>query len=220
MRREGDCARPVTPASTFKIALAVIGYDAGILTSATAPTWPFRPGYPAWIASWRQPHSPTTWMRESVLWYSQEITRRLGAARFARAVKALDYGNADVSGDSGAGNGLTRAWLSSSLKISADEQVAFLTRLAAGTLPVAPAAQALAVRLLEQDARPQGWRVFGKTGTGPMKGGPTYGWFVGWAERDGRRLVFARLVEGGDWRATRPGVVARDGILAELPPPP
>lgn len=175
LRRDGDCARRVTPASTFKIALALMGYEAGILRSADAPEWPFRRGYPAWIPTWRRAHTPATWMRESVLWYSQEITRRLGAGRFAAAVRALGYGNADVSGDPGAGNGLTRAWLSSSLRISPDEQVAFLRRLAAGTLPVTPAAMAATAGLIDQGERPDGWRVHGKTGTGPLKGGPTYG---------------------------------------------
>lgn len=219
LRRDGDCAGRVTPASTFKIAIALMGYEAGILESATAPEWPFRPGYPAWIASWRRAHTPETWMRESVVWYSQEVTRRLGARRFAGFVRDFGYGNADVSGDPGAGNGLTRAWLSSSLRISPDEQVAFLSRLLAGALPLKPATVAATTRLIDQGERPGGWRIYGKTGTGPIKGGPTYGWFVGWAEGAARRIVFARLVSDGDSGGPPAGFVARDGLLAELFPP-
>ena len=43
---EGDCRSRVTPASTFKIALSLIGYDAGFLTGITTPVLPYRQGYP------------------------------------------------------------------------------------------------------------------------------------------------------------------------------
>ena len=45
---EGDCESRVTPASTFKVPLAVMGFDAGVLKSAHDPVLPFRQGYPDW----------------------------------------------------------------------------------------------------------------------------------------------------------------------------
>lgn len=39
--REGQCGERVTPASTFKIALSLMGYDAGVLRDAHAPTLAF-----------------------------------------------------------------------------------------------------------------------------------------------------------------------------------
>ncbi|ASX27927.1 hypothetical protein BA173_03570 [Rickettsia sp. MEAM1 (Bemisia tabaci)] len=53
----------------------------------------------------------------------------------------FSYGNQDTSGDKGKNNGLTNAWLSSSLEISPEEQIAFLQKLAADQLPVSLKAQ-------------------------------------------------------------------------------
>src|SRR5690606_12726087 len=101
-----------------------------------------REGYADWRPEWRQPATPAHWMRESVVWYSQQVTLRLGAERFAAYVAAFGYGNGDVSGDPGRGNGLTHAWLGASLEISPAEQVAFLRALIGHDLPVSAAAVA------------------------------------------------------------------------------
>jgi beta-lactamase class D len=59
---------------------------------------------------------------------SREMVSALRAAG-GRVVSLFNYGNVDVSGNPGQGDGLTQAWLTSSLKISALEQVAFMTAL-------------------------------------------------------------------------------------------
>jgi beta-lactamase class D len=75
-------------------------------------------------------------LRDSIVWYSQEVTRRLGPERFAAYVKAFEYGNEDVSGNPGKADGLAQSWLMSSLAISADEQVRSIRRLLDRQLPV------------------------------------------------------------------------------------
>jgi len=97
LMQRGDCERQVTPASTFKIPLSLMGYDAGFLKDEQAPELPFRPGYVDWRPSWRTATGPAGWMRESVVWYSQQITQALGKARFAAYTKRFGYGNQDVS---------------------------------------------------------------------------------------------------------------------------
>ncbi|AFK55237.1 class D beta-lactamase [Tistrella mobilis KA081020-065] len=235
--REGKaCAVSVTPASTFKIALALMGFETGILTDAHHPVLSWHKGYPAWRASWRQDTDPRRWMTDSVVWYSQVITTRLGAERFAGLTRDFGYGNADVSGDAGADNGLTRSWIGSSLRISPEGQIDFLTRLTAGRLPVSARTVALTREILEQSPQPKGWRVWGKTGAAkrPVADGPSadgsgadgsrgaYGWFVGWAEQStgntARRVIFTRLIldtrsfPSGD----PPGPHARDTLFADL----
>ena len=80
LREDGDCDSRVTPASTFKIPLAVMGYDAGILTDTRTPVMTYQAGDPDWGgANWTRDTDPASWMRFSVVWYSQRITRRLGA---------------------------------------------------------------------------------------------------------------------------------------------
>lgn len=220
---EGDCATRVTPASTFKVALAVMGFDAGVLVDEDTPSLPFRESYPDWIAAWRQDTGPARWLEHSVVWYSQQITRALGYQRFDGYVRSLGYGNADISGDPGKDNALERSWISSSLKISPLEQIAFLARLHDRSLPVSRQAQEMTHRIL-QSWEAGGWSVHGKTGSAyPRKADGSFdrargwGWFVGWAERDGRTLLFARLDQDEKRVAGAGGIRARDLFLNAFP---
>jgi beta-lactamase class D len=220
IHRDGTCEERFTPASTFKIPLALMGYDAAILQDAHAPAWSWRPG----IEAPERDHKkvdPTIWERDSVLWYSREVTQRLGPDKFAAYVKRLDYGNQDVSGDKG--NGLTHSWLSSSLKVSADEQARMILDMLSGKLSVSKEAQARTRAIVPVFDAPGGWQVHGKTGsiwlrnkTGGYDRNRPIGWFVGWAEKGSRRIVFARL-EIGIERSTKPkGPVVRALFLKEL----
>jgi len=110
--QHGDCSRRVTAASTFKIAISLMGYDSGFLKDAHAPALPFRESSPDWGGPhWRQTTDPTRWIKYSVVWFSQQVTQSLGEARFQKYVDEFQYGNKDISGDPGKHNGLTRAWL-------------------------------------------------------------------------------------------------------------
>src|ERR1700743_612874 len=82
-RQGAQCDLRNSPASTFKLAIAVMGYDAGILTG------PYTPEYEAWMESWKTTVDPTTWLRDSVVWYSRQITARLGPERFQQGVDRL-----------------------------------------------------------------------------------------------------------------------------------
>ena len=69
-------------------------------------------------ANWTKDTDPADWMRYSVVWYSQRITHAIGAESLARHTRDYAYGNADFSGDPGFDNGLKRAWIASSLRLS------------------------------------------------------------------------------------------------------
>lgn len=221
---EGDCQTRVTPASTFKVPLAVMAFEAGIITSAHAPRYPFREGYPDWIAAWRQDTDPTLWMHHSNVWYSQRLTEQLGADRLAAFANGFNYGNADFSGDPGRDNGLERSWISSSLKISPLEQAGFLAALIEGQLPVSQAAVEGALSLLESPGQAGGWQVWGKTGSAyPRRADYSFdyakgwGWYVGWAERAGERVVFVRLTRDEQRHEVSGGLRARDALMTEWP---
>jgi beta-lactamase class D len=223
-RQGTQCEQRNSPASTFKIALAVIGYDAGILIDAHTPALPYREEYEAFLESWRKTVDPTSWLRDSVVWYSREITRRLGVERFQHDVDRLDYGNRDLSGDPGKNNGLTNAWLSSSLQISPAEQMVFLRKLLHHQLPVSPQALDRTEAIMPQFLLPDGWTVHGKTGNGYQVGADgkvdrdrQFGWFVGWARKGERQVVFARLIKDDAKAETFASLRARDSMLADLP---
>lgn len=210
--QRGDCATRVTPASTFKIAISLMGYDAGFLKDAHTPTLPFKDGYVDWRENWKHPADPACWMRDSVVWYSQQVTQALGAPRFAAYTRRFDYGNADVTGDT-AHDGLALAWIDSSLRISPLEQTAFLTRLVKRRLGVSAHAYEMTARLTEFGPV-AGWDMHGKTGAAAG-----YGWYVGWAAQGARTLVFAHLIRRDN---TQPkdvpaGESARAGFIADFP---
>ena len=221
----GDCRTRVTPASTFKIPLAVMGYDAGVLTDAHSPVYPFKQGYPDWGGeAWKQPTDPTRWLKYSVVWYSQIVTHQLGRARLAAYASGFGFGNADFSGDPGQDNGLDRAWIMSSLKVSPFEQVAFLRKLVDRQLPVSPNAMDEAVQIVETTPVEGGWEARGKTGTafprnmdGSFDEARGYGWYVGWMAKAGRTLVFARLDRDERKTPGTAGVRARASFLSEWP---
>ena len=216
--QQGDCARRNSPASTFKIAIALMGYDAGLLRDAHNPAWPYRPEYPAWRENWKQTTDPTLWLANSVVWYSRLITQDLGRARFQAYVDRLGYGNRDLSGDPGKDNGLTNAWLSSSLQISPEEEVAFVRKLLNRRLPVSARAMTMTETIIPTAALADGWTAHGKTGAGDLPGsGRQFGWYVGWVENGDRKVVFARLIKDDVKRDGPAGFRARDGLLADLP---
>ncbi|MEO4001102.1 class D beta-lactamase [Mesorhizobium sp. CAU 1732] len=222
--QQGDCESRVTPASTFKIPLAVMGFDAGFLADERSPSLPFREGYPDWIEAWKRDTDPSAWMKNSVLWYSQEITRSLGVSRLESYASAFNYGNADFAGDPGKDNALERAWVSSSLKISPVEQIAFLRRLYNRDLPVSDHAITMTHRIVETSLVGGGWSVHGKTGSayprqadGSFDRARGWGWFVGWATKGERTVVFARL-DQDETRTQGPrGIRARNAFLKEFP---
>lgn len=224
LHESGDCASRISPASTFKLPLAVMGFDAGILQDTHKPVWPYRREYRASREEARQDTDPSYWLKESIVWYSQQLTLKFGMPAFQRYVDGFDYGNRDLSGDPGKKNGLTQAWLGySSLQISPREQVVFLRRLLHRELPASWAAQEKAMASLPVFPA-DGWAVRGKTGSGYQRGiggdvdrRRPFGWFVGWAQKPGRdTVIFARLskLDGGPAMGAGPQI--RDSLLADL----
>jgi beta-lactamase class D len=222
---EGDCRSRVTPASTFKIALAVMGFDAGLLKDAHHPEFAYREGDVDWGGeNWKQPTDPARWLKYSVVWYSQRLALALGRPRLEAYLRAFDYGNDDLSGDPGLDNGLERGWIGSSLKISPQEQANFLRRLVERRLPVSPFAMEQASAIVEIRDGGAGWTLHGKTGSafprkedGQQDLDHGFGWYVGWAEKEGRVLVFVRLDQDERKEAVSGGLRARDALIEQWP---
>jgi beta-lactamase class D len=206
---EGECDKRYTPASTFKIAISLMGFDSGILVDETHPTWDFKSGYVDWLERWKQPHNPKLWLANSCVWYSQIITQKLGIKRFTEYTKLLNYGNQDTSGDKGMNNGLTNCWLSSSLSISPQEQINFLNQLVVNKLPVSIDAQEKTKNIMCQETLPSGWELYGKTGNGSQLDADgnkikdrQVGWFVGFVRKGEKIITFVQLVADEDKQDT------------------
>lgn len=128
-----------------------------------------------------------------------------------------------MSGDPGEDNGLAMSWVGSSLKISPVEQVDFLRKMVNRQLPVSPKAYDMTARILLSETLKNGWQVKGKTGTanavlpnGDEDAARQYGWYVGWATKGERTVVFARLVLDRRQERSSAGPRVKRAFLREL----
>lgn len=201
VKQVGKCDVRHSPFSTFKIALAIMGFDAGILENADSPEVKFTPEidkkyityfdpqkFPNMLL-WKRNQTPKSWMRDSIVWYSRFITHKLGAEKFQDYVNKFNYGNKNVAGDPGKNNGLMDAWIQNSLKISPMEQIEFIEKLVTKTLPVTKEAQEKTIEIIKMETVYEDFQLYGKTGGGK------FGWFVGWIEKDGRRIICVQYIE-------------------------
>ena len=189
----------VSPSSTFKIPLSLMGYDAGVLKDETNPTWDFQEGYDDWLVSWRAPQSPLSWMKQSCIWYSKILSIELGIRKIQNYLVSMEYGNQDASGGLADPGPLDSFWINSSLKISPKEQVQFMQKMIRAQLPVSSSAIEMTKALLFKEELPEGWKLFGRTswsGSDVTKDGKTleHSWFVGWIEKDDSFYPFAYLI--------------------------
>ncbi|RVA85351.1 class D beta-lactamase, partial [Mesorhizobium sp. M7A.F.Ca.US.006.04.2.1] len=220
--QDGVCDQRFSPASTFKVPLSLIGYDSGILSDEHTPAWDYKPEFKA-VKRDQKTVDPVIWERDSIVWFSREITSRLGPEKLAGYVSKFGYGNADVSGNPGKNDGLTQSWINSSLKITPVEQVDFLRKLLARKLPVSARAYDMTSAIIPT-FQAGGWTVQGKTGSTRLRNDAdkvqdkrSLGWFVGWANKDGRQIVFARLVVDTDRTDMPKGLKTRAAFLKDLP---
>ena len=181
------CAERISPCSTFKIPNSLIGLETGVIADENAVLrWD---GVKRSRGEWNRDHTLASAIKVSTVWYYQELARRVGAERMQRLVSAIPYGNADTS------SGIDTFWLGRSLRISPDEQVAFLERLRLSQLPFSERSQRIVREILVQEG--PGPIVYrGKTGSCDFDEAPDHGWWVGWVEKDGKATLFAMLLRG------------------------
>ena len=162
------------PASTSKIPHTIIALETKLAAPETLFKWD---GRKRTFKSWNQDQSLLQAYRRSAVWVYQEMTQSLGPETMRDWLERFEYGNHDI----GADDNVSQYWLSGPLKISAQEQVSFLTKLATEALPLSPNTYA--------DARPmfinetQGSHtLYAKTGWMYDEAAMDIGWFVGWVE--------------------------------------
>jgi beta-lactamase class D len=181
------------PASTFKIPNSVIALDSGV---ANGPDFRLpwdadaAPRQAWWPAAWARDHTLRTALPNSVVWYYQEIARRIGPQRMQSYLDRYAYGNRNISG------GIDRFWLTGGLRISAEEQVRFLRRFYSGELGVSPRAIQSVKELLVLEET-SAYRLSGKTGWAGFgeSDEPQTGWLVGYLERAGAVYFYATNIE-------------------------
>lgn len=171
-----------SPASTFKVANALIGLSLGAVTSVDELI-PYSGDANPFMREWLEPMGLRGAMRVSNVPLYQELARRIGLVRMREAMARLHYGNQQIGGD------VTGFWLRGPLAISAVEQTRFLSSLAHQSLPFPRRAQQQVAEITRVDSGP-GWILHAKTGWQNAPG-PGVGWWVGWVQRGDRITPFA-----------------------------
>jgi beta-lactamase class D len=183
------CAARRTPCSTFKIYNSLLGLETGVVKDESAP-FPWD-GVKRDNPDWNRDQTLASAFQVSAVWVYQRIARDVGIERMRAQLAREPYGNSDVSG------GIDRFWLESSLLVSPDEQVRFLTRVYRGETSFRPEAVETVKRMMRISEN--GGAVFsGKTGSGRTGGKPALGWFVGHVSSPSGERVFAVEIEGED----------------------
>jgi len=169
-------------ASTSKIPHSFIALEAGYVAGPeTFFEWD---GQKRWAKSWNQDQTMATAYARSAVWVFQDIAQTLGPKEMAAGLKMFDYGNMDI----GTTADITTYWLEGPLKISAKEQVAFLTKLRAESFPLKSATYKMGKEIMasgRDDGR------FAKTGWYYSDEDTDIGWYVGWQEYEGSTYIFA-----------------------------
>lgn len=184
-----QCAARYSPASTFKIPNSLIGLETGVIPDQYfVLPWDHQKRN---IAIWNRDHDLRSAIANSVVWYYQELARRVGAERMDSLVRRMQYGNMDISG------GIDRFWLGSTLRISADEEVAFIRKLRDGTLPVSRRSQEIVkdILILEKSGD---YVLRAKTGFASFPPDSAVGWFVGYVEKGEKVYFFASNIVTGN----------------------
>ena len=204
----------ISPASTFKIANALIGLSLGAVRSVDEVI-PYNGDANPFMREWLEPMGLRGAMKVSNVPLYQELARRIGLQRMREAIARLGYGNQQI------GTNVTTFWLRGPLAISAVEQTRFLSRLAYRTLPFPAQAQRQVAEITRVDSGP-GWSLHAKTGWQNAPGAGL-GWWVGWVQKGDQITPFAlNIAMAGAADAPKREQLGRSSLqaLGILPTPP
>ncbi len=186
---EERCKEQFPACSTFKVPLAVMAFDAGVLKDENdILKWDGKKNERA-IAN--QDHNAKTWMSNSIVWFSQRLTSIIGEQKLKEYLRIFHYGNEDVSA------GIMQAWLvppgasGPALKISAYEQVEFMKNLWLNKLAVSARAMQIARDITYIETSPKGFVLSGKTGSNyyDNQNKMRFGWFIAHIDNGDKEYV-------------------------------
>lgn len=178
------------PASTYKIFNSLVALETGVVDGVeTVVPWD---SVPHQFSHWNRDHDMRSAFRYSVVWYYQELARRIGPDRMRAFVERENYGNEDIGGE------IDQFWLTGDIRISPNEQIDLLRKLYNDELGFSRATMQ-SVKDIMVIARTSEYALLGKTGWSYLdEGRSQVGWFVGWVERDCNVYFFALNLETSD----------------------
>ena len=213
--RPDSSSEKLPPCSTFKIWNALIGLEAGIITSADDAFYQWD-GVTRSIRDWNKDLTVKEAFRASCVPAFQNLARKIGSRNMQSWLDKIGYGDRDISA------GIDIFWLPSkgrkTILISPKEQARLMCKLVTGKLPFHYKSLAALKDMMTVTETGHGV-LYGKTGSGADDAGTyTLGWFVGYVESNGRKYAFACAAKGNnmagkDARVIVEEVLRKQGFL-------
>ncbi len=173
------------PASTFKIINSLIALETEVITNEEDTIkWD---GEKRFAEVWNQDHNLRSGIKYSVVWFYQELARRIGEQQMQHYIDTVGYGNQNIGG------GIDLFWLNGDIRITMQEQVNFLKRLYKNELPFSQRTMDIVkdIMILEKTDT---FTLRAKTGWA-ARVEPNIGWFVGYLERMDNVYFFANNID-------------------------
>jgi beta-lactamase class D len=173
------------PASTYKICNSLIGLETGVIPDEDfVIKWN---GRKYQQAEWNGDHTMRSAFKYSVVWYYQELARRVGGAKEKYWLDKVHYGNADTSG------GIDTFWLTGKLRITPEQQIDFLKRFYKNQLPFSRRSMDIVKKIMVAEET-QKYVLRAKTGWSEQDS-LSIGWYVGYVETDINVYFFATCIQ-------------------------
>ena len=174
------------PASTFKIPNSIIALETGVVEDEnTIFKWN---GKKHFLKSWEQDLTFKEALQKSCVPCYQDIARRIGVNRMNKYLGKLDYKSMVVDSSN-----LDLFWLEGDSRITAMEQINFLSRFYHSKLPISKRTERIVKDMISYDEKPT-YKLSGKTGWS-IRNGNNIGWFVGYIEKGDERYFIATNVD-------------------------
>ncbi|MCU4173458.1 penicillin-binding transpeptidase domain-containing protein [Carboxylicivirga sp. N1Y90] len=198
-----QCLQVYSPCSTFKIANSLIALQTGVATGADfVIKWDsIRNPKEPWMAEklpfkyWMQDHTLETAFKNSVVWYYQELARRIGETKMEELINRIAYGNNDIS------SGIDKFWLCGSMKVSAKEQVRFLRQFYNNKITGIEEKHIQTVKGIMLYETGDNYKLYGKTGGGRCSEEGVIGWYIGFIECEKGAYAFAMNMKAKSFAA-------------------
>lgn len=206
---EERCAQRFLPASTFKVPNSIIALEEKIIPDENyIIKWD---SVDRGWDKWNTDHNLRSGIKYSVVWFYQELARRIGREKYEEYLKNLDYGNKII------GDKEDNFWLDWSLQISANEQIEFLKKLVKNELPFSQRNIDVVKDIMIVE-KGDDYIIRAKTGLGDTEDGIYTGWYIGYVETNDNVYVFALNMNETDYEKikTQVRIDLTKSILKEL----
>jgi beta-lactamase class D/glyoxylase-like metal-dependent hydrolase (beta-lactamase superfamily II) len=185
MYNSKESENPKLPASTFKIFNTLVGLETGVIADENFEL--------KWDSIQRQNtvanqnHKLQTAFQNSIVWYYQEVARRIGKERMKYWLKKVQYGNQSIEG------GIDLFWLTGELRISPKQMMEFLQKLHFNKLPFSNRTIEITKKIMIREEKPE-YILRAKTGSGEVDN-TMIGWYVGIVETYDNSYIFVNFIE-------------------------